>query len=145
MISRPAGRIVLLERNKPIMVLVVQLHVPLRPVQGLARLLPQVPPGELVQGQEPVFGAHIDAREQGDQAEGHVEPVFVVDEVLCVHEVLPLRLGLLARSRIGVGEGEMGLLPLPVLPALLNVEDDGIKRDRMVAGPAPGRRREGEV
>ena len=78
------------------MVLVVSLHVPLCPVHHLALRLPKVPLGELELGDESIGGLSVDLGEELDEPAGHIEPLLVVQVVLGVHELLPLRLSLLA-------------------------------------------------
>lgn len=103
-------------------------HLPLR--------LLEVPLSELVGAYEAVRGANVNLGEEIDDAMRDVETVLVVDVVLGVGEVLPVRLGLHGRGGIAatdVGE-EVGSLPLAVLPAAFDVRDDWVEGDPAVVG-----------
>lgn len=91
----------------------------------------EVPVGELVDGDGAVGGGDVDLGEEELDAVGDVEAVLVVDVVLGVVEVLPLRLGLGGR---GGGDGEVGALPLAVFAALLDGGYEGIEGDGGMRG-----------
>lgn len=117
----------------------MSVHLPLRPMHHFPIGLLQGPLGQLVLGHEPISRAHIDLREEQHQPAGYVEPIFIVQVVLGVHEVLPLGLRLGGRGRfhmteLGVGVLEVLLLPLAVFAAKLDVGDNGVERDGLVVG-----------
>lgn len=118
------------------MVLVVELHVPLGPVHRLPRRLLEVPLHQLIGTHEPIARAHIDLGEEKNDAVGDVEPLVVIDVVLGVHEVLPLRLGV--PLAVVVGDGDVLPLPLLVLAVDLDVGDEGVEGDRRVVAAAGG-------
>ncbi|WVY94596.1 hypothetical protein V8G54_033684 [Vigna mungo] len=101
-ILSPTGRIVLGERNKAIVILVVKLHLPLGAMQDLALCLVEVPLSQLVLGDEPIGGVHVDLGEQQYQPVGDIKLFLVIKVILGVHEVLPLGLGLVSRGRVRV-------------------------------------------
>lgn len=96
----PTGRVVLGEGEEAVVVLVVEFHLALGAVKDLTVGLLEVPLGELVEGDEPIGGVHVDLREEEDKPVGHVELVLVVQKVLRVHILLPLRLRLVTRCRV---------------------------------------------
>lgn len=128
--SVPGGVLVLVERHKSIVVLVVELHVPLGPVHRLPRRLLEVPLHQLIGTHEPIARAHIDLGEEKNDAVGDIEALVVIDVVLHVHEVLPLGPGL--PLAVVVGDGEVLPLPLLVLAVDLDVGDDRIEGNRRV-------------
>lgn len=121
----PAGWLVLLQFDEAIMILVMKLHVPLRPVHHLTLHLLEVPLGELVGSDEAVSRVDIDLGKELHNAIGDIETLLVVDVILGVHEVLPLGLGLHSG---GVAlRKEVSPLPLAVLTAALDVSNNGVK------------------
>lgn len=123
----PGGRLVLLEGDESVAILVAELHIPGGPMHDLPQRGPDIPVRHLLQADEAVERIEIDLGEEGDDAACDVEAVLVVQKVLGVHEILPLGLALVA----GGGEALVGLpLPFPVLAAALNVGDNGVEGDR---------------
>ena len=125
------------------MVLVMGLHLPLGPVQDLRLSLPEIPLRQLSLTHEPIGGVHIDLGEEHHQPAGDIEPLLVVEVVLGVHVLFPLRLRLLpgGRRKLRVGVLDVLLLPLLVLAAALDVGDERVEGYRRVVEG----RGEGEV
>ena len=69
---------------------------------------------------------------------GNIELVLIIQVILSVHEILPLGLRLFSRSgvmrKLRMGMLEVLLLPLAVFTAALDVGDDWVKRNGLVAG-----------
>ncbi|URE11272.1 hypothetical protein MUK42_35075, partial [Musa troglodytarum] len=124
---------ILFKRDKSVPVAVAELQLTAGPVDRLLGGLQEVPLGKLRRAHEPIGGSDVDAGEEDDDAVGDVEAILVVDVVLGVEEVVPLRLGLLV-----VREAEMVPFPLPGLASVLDVCDDGIEGDLMVGGGGGG-------
>lgn len=132
----PTGGLVLGEGDESVPVLVVELQIPLRSMHNLALRLGEVPLGELLRGDGPVRGRHVDLGEELLDAARHVEAILVVDVVLGVHELLPLGLRLHSRRRISLSTAAAAMaevvvraLPLPILAAALDVGDERIEGD----------------
>lgn len=131
------------------MVLVMNLHVPLGAVHHLPHRVLRMPLRQLVPVDEPVGRIHVHLREQQQQPVRQIELILVVDVVLRVHEILPLRLRLRRRRMLvsaaaaaGAAGGlepvvlEVPALPLLVLAAALDVGDEGVEGGGIVVGPA---------
>lgn len=134
------------------MVLVMKFHFPLSPVEDFLLSLLQIPLTQFGLSDKPIIGVHIDLGEQQHQPAGDVELLLVVQVILSIHEVFPLRLRLVGRSGVVVGHQlrvgmlKILLLPLLVFAAALNVGDERVEGYGVVVGMVVGRREgEGEV
>lgn len=87
----------------------------------------------------------IELGEEEEQPAGDIELVLVIDEVLSVHEVLPLGLGLVSGGRVvvvvgggsfelGVGVVDVLLLPFFVFAVAFELGDEGVEGNGVVAG-----------
>lgn len=118
---------------------------------AVERLLPpllHIPLSKLGLAHEPVGRVEVDLGEEDHQPLGDVELLLIVQEVLGVGEILPLRLRrLVGRRRVGRGRAGIGavvvvvgvgleveVLPLPVLAAELDLGDKGIEGRGRIAG-----------
>lgn len=114
-------------------------------MQNLPLRLLEVPLSQLVERDEGIGGVDIELGEEEEQPAGDIELVLVIDEVLSVHEVLPLGLGLVSGGRVvvvvgggsfelGVGVVDVLLLPFFVFAVALELGDEGVEGDGVVAG-----------
>lgn len=139
-ILHPTWGLILGKGNKTVTVLVMKLHIPLSAMQYFLLSLLQIPLSQLVLSDEAISGVDINLGKQQEQSVGDVEPLFVVQVVLRIHEVFPL--GLRLGGGGGVVEIEVLLLPLAVLEAALDIGDERVEGDGVVVVQ---RRSEGEV
>lgn len=111
------------------MVLVTELYVSPSPVQYLVLRLLKVPLSELLVGDESVLRGNIDLGKENLDAVGDIEFVLVVDVVLGVRELLPLRPGLGGRGT--ADRNKVIPLPLTIVAGDLDLRDNRVERDEM--------------
>lgn len=133
------------------MVLIMNLHLSLRPMQNILLGLVQVPLSHLVFTDEPVNRVHINLRKEQNQPIGNIELVLVIQIVFSIHEIFPLGLRLLAGGRVvrvefGVRMLKVLLFPLLLFTAAFDLSNNWVESDvLMVLLGGMMRSGEGEV
>lgn len=119
------------EGDDSVAILVVELHLPGGAMELVGPGLIEVPPDELIEGDEAVLGAEVDLGEKRADAIGDVEAIVVVDEVLfLLEEVLPL-LHVVALLGVAMEDAVVLALPLLVLQPPLQLGDGRVEGRRV--------------
>jgi hypothetical protein len=131
-----AQRLKVPKGDDPVAVLVVELHLPGRAMELVAPCLLEIPPDELVEGDEAVLRVKVDLGEKRPDAVRDVEAIVVIDEVLLLlEELLPVLHAVILLVSVVVEEAVVLALPFLVLQPPLQLGDGRVEGRRTVVLP----------